>query len=79
MQTWLWATVDRIESGENGQELAVLVFDEGPELVVPRSLLPWLRRGMVVRLTFERDEAVERARRAEVAQRQQELFGREEA
>lgn len=40
MQTWLWATVDRIESGENGQELAVLVFDEGPELVVPRSLLP---------------------------------------
>ncbi|MCM8745388.1 DUF3006 domain-containing protein [Thermomicrobium sp. CFH 73360] len=79
MQTWLWATVDRIESGENGQEFAVLVFDEGPELVVPRSLLPWLRRGMVLRVTFERDEAVERARRAEIAQRQQELFGREGA
>jgi len=78
MQSWLWATVDRIESGENGQEIAVLVFDEGPELVVPRSLLPWLRRGMVLRVTFERDEAAEHARRAEVAQLQQELFGREE-
>ncbi|MCS7051824.1 MAG: DUF3006 domain-containing protein [Thermomicrobium sp.] len=79
MRSELRATVDRIERGEEGRELAVLVFDEGGESVVPRSLLPWLRRGMVVRVTVERDEATERARREEIARLQAELFGDSEA
>jgi len=71
----LVATVDRFETSEEGKELAVLVFDDGQQLVVPHALFPWLRRGMVLRVRFERDEETEEVRRREVSRLQEELFG----
>lgn len=75
----LLATVDRIEEDERGQELAVLVFDDGQELIVPRNQVPWLRREMVVRVVFEPSPEDEQERRAEIARLQARLFGESEA
>ncbi len=74
----LVATVDRFESGPSGEELVVLVFDDGQQLVLPRVRFPWLRRGMVLRVRLERDEVTETARREEIRRLQQELFGEAE-
>ena len=74
----LVATVDRFEVGRDGQQLAVLVFDDGQQLVIPQSLVPWLQRGMVVRISLERDEMTETQRREEIRRLQEELFGETE-
>ncbi|MCX2727249.1 DUF3006 domain-containing protein [Thermomicrobium sp. 4228-Ro] len=72
---YLIATVDRFEVDRDGQQLAVLVFDDGQQLVVPQSVVPWLRRGMVLRVRFERDVETEEARREAIQRLQEELFG----
>jgi len=74
----LWATLDRFEMTEEGQELAVLVFDDGQQLVVPRTALPSARRGTVLRVTLEQDTAAEEERRGEIERLQRQLFGEEE-
>lgn len=75
-KTVLRATVDRIERGERGKRFAVLVFDDGQQLVLPESLLPTgMRPQQVVQLSLEPD-AEETARREEEVRRlQRELFG----
>ena len=71
----LVATIDRIEEDEGGEKLAVLVFDDGQELVVPTGRLPHpVRAGAVLRLTFQPDYRLESERRAEIARLQQKLF-----
>ncbi len=74
----LWATIDRFEMTEEGQELAVLVFDDGQQLVVPRTALPWARRGTVLRVTLEQDTEAEQERRSEIERLQRRLFGEAE-
>ena len=71
----LIATIDRIEENEVGEKLAVLVFDDGQELVVPTRQLPHpVRAGAVLRLTFQPDHRLESERRAEITRLQQKLF-----
>ncbi|MCX7622152.1 MAG: DUF3006 domain-containing protein [Thermomicrobium sp.] len=69
------ATVDRFEVGADGRTWAVLVFDDGQQLVVLHERFPWLRRGMVLRVRFEHDVETEEARRQEIHRLQEELFG----
>lgn len=72
----LRATIDRMESDQSGQIRAVLVFDDGQQLVVPAELLP---RGahpqqvLLIRMRLDLDETSRRA--GEVARLQGELFG----
>lgn len=74
----LIATVDRIESDERGEPLAVLVLDDGQQLVVPLANLPkGTRRGSVLRLRWEPDPATERERRERIRSLQRRLFGPE--
>ncbi|MBX5443851.1 DUF3006 domain-containing protein [Sphaerobacter sp.] len=75
----LIATVDEIEEGESGERLAVLVFDDGQQLVVPLERLPdGTRDGSVLRVRFRLDRDTERERRDEVRDLQRRLFGPEE-
>lgn len=75
----LIATVDEIEEGESGERLAVLVFDDGQQLVVPLERLPdGTRDGSVLRVRFRLDRRTERERRDEVRDLQRRLFGPEE-
>ncbi len=72
----LWATVDRIELDRQGRGRAVLVFDDGQQLVLPVEQLPaGARPGQVLTVRMEVD-AQETARRASQIERlQRELFG----
>lgn len=79
MSQELVATVDRIEQNEAGTELAVLVFDDGQELVIERVRFPWLQRGMVLRVRLEPDREEERRRREDIARLQERLFGESES
>ena len=72
----LRATVDRMVSDQNGQTKAVLVFDDGQQLVVPAELLPRGARPqqvLLIRLQIDMEETSRRA--GEVARIQGELFG----
>ncbi|MGE5618972.1 MAG: DUF3006 domain-containing protein [Sphingomonadaceae bacterium] len=75
-QSPLRATVDRFEHDEQGKHWAVLVFDDGQELVVDREKLPsgvQPHQMLVLRFQIDREET---ARRAEQIQKlQRELFG----
>jgi hypothetical protein len=74
----LIATVDRIELDERGEPLAVLVLDDGQQLVLPLGRLPeGTRKGSVLRLRFEPDPATERERRERIRCLQRRLFGPE--
>lgn len=73
---FLYATVDRFETDEPGNRIAVLVFDDGQQLILPASRLPdGCQNGMVltVDLTPDRAETERRIRR--VKQVQSRLFG----
>ncbi len=71
-------TVDRIELDERGERLAVLVLDDGQQLVLPLRWLPEdTREGSIFRLRFERDPATEQERREVIRRLQQRLFGPE--
>lgn len=70
------ATVDRIEEGAAGERLAVLVFDDGQQLVVPIERLPdGTRAGSVLRLVFAQDPDEQARRREEIRRLQRRLFG----
>ncbi|GBD16061.1 hypothetical protein HRbin26_00956 [bacterium HR26] len=74
----LIATVDRIELDERGELLAVLVLDDGQQLVFPLGLLPeGTHKGSVLRLRFEPDPETERERRERIQRLQRRLFGPE--
>jgi hypothetical protein len=70
------ATIDRIERNEEGEPLAVLVFDDGQQLVLPLGALPAdVNPGDVLDLQFQTDRD-ETTRRSEAIRRlQQQLFG----
>lgn len=72
----LWATIDRIERNQKGKSLAVLVFDDGQQLVVPVELLPaGARAQQVIRLLLQVDAEETARRSAEIEKLQRELFG----
>ncbi|MBI4494150.1 MAG: DUF3006 domain-containing protein [Chloroflexi bacterium] len=72
----LQVTIDRFERDARGQRLAVLVFDDEQQLVVPQTALPKdSRRGDVLVLTFAPDPEATRTRAERVARLQHELFG----
>lgn len=74
----LLATVDRIETDERGEPLAVLVLDDGQQLVLPLGRLPeGTRKGSVLRLRFEPDPATELERQERIRGLQRRLFGPE--
>ncbi len=72
----LRATVDRLETREDGAKLAVLVFDDGQQLVIDAEQLP---RGtvekQVVKLTLQADSQETARRAGEIDQLQRQLFG----
>jgi hypothetical protein len=74
----LVVTVDRVERDERGEPLAVLVLDDGQQLVVPLRWLPdGTRAGSIFRLHFDPDPATEQERRDAIRRLQQRLFGLE--
>ena len=72
----LLATVDRIERDEEGHGRAVLLFDDGQQLVVAEELLPTAAAPQQVVQVELRLDAAETSRRAgEIQQMQRDLFG----
>ena len=72
----LLATIDRIERDEKGRACAVLVFDDGQQLVVPSDRLPkGARPQQVVALSLEIDAEETRRRTDRVRRQQKDLFG----
>ncbi len=71
----LWAAVDRIVRDQFGKEQAVLVFDNGQQLVLPLDALPsGVQPQQLVAVQF-RIDLTESARRAgEVENIQRQLF-----
>ncbi len=71
----LSCTLDRFEESEDGERLAVLVFDDGQQLVVKADVLPeGAKEGAVLRLTLAVDESETEARRQSIKSLQDELF-----
>jgi hypothetical protein len=72
----VWATIDRIEEDQRGEKIAVLLFDDGQQLLLPAQLLPpGSRPQQLLGVAFQVDPE-ETARRAEeIRRRQQQLFG----
>lgn len=74
----LRATVDRIERDEEGRPVAVLVFDDGQQLVVPGTTLPaGAQPGDVLDLLLQMDRDETSRRAEEIRRLQQQLYGDE--
>jgi hypothetical protein len=72
----LRVTVDEIERGSDGQQLATLVTDEGDTIVVPLAVLPdETRDGDVLLVRFEREPEETERRRSRISDLQKRLFG----
>ncbi len=72
----LRASVDRLEHDQQGRALAVLVFDDGQQLVLPADLLPQgTRPQQVVELSFRVNREETARRSGDVERLQRELFG----
>ncbi len=72
----LLATIDRVERDEKGRTRAVLVFDDGQQLVVPSDQLPrGARPQQVLALSLEIDAEETRRRTDRVRRQQKDLFG----
>lgn len=70
------ATIDRIERNEQGEPLAVLVFDDGQQLILPLETLPANSKpGDVLDLRFQPDHEEASRRADEIRRLQQQLFG----
>ncbi len=71
----IW-TIDRFEESDDDASVAVLVSDDGSEIVMPRSALPdGVRQGDVLRMQLAPDTDETTRRRAEVEEMQRRLFG----
>jgi hypothetical protein len=69
-------TVDEIELNANNERIAVLVADDGTEMVVPLSVLPTgTRTGDVLTMSLAPDSDETERRRKRVANLQKKLFG----
>ncbi|MCL4533759.1 MAG: DUF3006 domain-containing protein [Bacteroidetes bacterium] len=72
----LWATVDRIVRDHEGKDHAVLVLDNGQQLVLPvEALPPGAQPQQVVTVEFRIDPEETSRRAGQVEQLQQQLFG----
>ncbi len=72
----LRATIDRLERDEQGRALAVLVFDDGQQLVVPAELLPpGAGPQQVVDVSLQVNPEETARRGGDVERLQRELFG----
>ncbi len=72
----LWATIDRIEQDEQGRQVAILVFDDGQQLMVPReSLPPGVDVNQVVEVSLHVDSEETARRIGEIERLQRGLFG----
>lgn len=70
------ATIDRVVRDQTGAERAVLVFDDGQQLVLPLELLPpGARAQQVISIAFEIDADESADRADQVSRLQRELFG----
>ena len=69
-------TVDEIEVNADNERVAVLIGDDGTQLVMPLSLLPeGTQTGDVLNLSLDHDSDETERRRAHVAGLQKKLFG----
>ncbi len=69
-------TVDEIELNADNQRVAVLIGDDGSQLVMPLSLLPaWKQEGDVLKLSLALDSDETERRRQRVKGLQKKLFG----
>jgi len=76
LMTVVRGAIDRLERDERGHHLAVIVLDDGQQLVVPAEILPKdAKEGdvLILRLEIDRDET--ERRRARIRDLQRELFG----
>lgn len=72
----LRATIDRFERDESGKSHAVLVFDDGQELLVDRAHLPsGAKPHQLLTLAFQLDREETARRSDQIQQLQRELFG----
>jgi hypothetical protein len=70
------ASVDRIAEDASGTKLAVLVFDDQQQLILPLEQLPVeTKSGSVLTLVFALDQCETGKRVKEIAELQNELFG----
>ncbi len=70
------ATVDRVVRDQEGVERAVLVFDDGQQLVLPLEMLPpGVRPQQVLSVDFHVDAGETSRRAGRVERLQRELFG----
>ena len=73
----LFATIDRFEQDAQGNELAVLVFDDGQQLILPVSRLPdGCQNGTVLTVDLTPDPAETERRLERVKQVQSRVFGK---
>ncbi len=71
----LWAAVDRIVRDQFGKEQAVLVFDNGQQLVLPLNALPsGVQPQQLVAVQFQIDLAESARRAGQVENIQRQLF-----
>jgi hypothetical protein len=72
----LTATIDRIEADQDGNALAVLVFEDGQQLVVPFDRLPDdSKAGSVLSIAMTLDQQMTQQRLEQVRSIQSRLFG----
>jgi hypothetical protein len=72
----LIATVDQIEHDQQGNQIAVLVFDDDQQLTLPLDRLPeGCQEGTVLRLNVYRDQNQTNHRREQIRNLQSRLFG----
>ncbi len=72
----LFVTVDRFETDEAGHQLAVLVFDDGQQLILHASRLPdGCQAGTVLTIELTPDLHETKQRLSRVKQVQSRLFG----
>jgi hypothetical protein len=72
----LWVTIDRVERDQQGNQLAVLLLDDGQQLTLPLERLPdGATEGMVLRIDLTSDNGETERRRSAVKQVQSRLFG----
>jgi hypothetical protein len=74
--TELTVTLDHIEQDQQGEQLAVLVFDDSQQLVVPLDRLPdGCQEGTVLTLTFQQNQNETDHRREQIRTLQSRIFG----